>query len=85
MNALNIAEYMQSLGLQARTASAAMARSDAAVRAQALRSLARLLREHSGALQSDNARDLERAVAAGLSEPMVDRLKLTPKVIDTVA
>jgi len=28
MNALNIAEYMQTLGLQARAASAAMARAD---------------------------------------------------------
>ena len=85
MNALNIAEYMQALGLQARTASAVMARADAAVRARALRVLARLLREHTAALQSDNARDLERAVAAGLSEPMIDRLRLPPEVIDTVA
>ena len=47
--------------------------------------LARLLREHTAALQIDNALDLERAVAAGLAEPMVDRLKLTPKVLETCA
>ncbi len=85
MNALNVAEYMQTLGLQARQASAAMARADAATRNKALRALAELLRAHREALQADNAKDLGRATAAGLPAPMVDRLKLTPKIIDTVA
>jgi glutamate-5-semialdehyde dehydrogenase len=47
--------------------------------------LARLLREHTGALQTDNAKDLSRAQAAGLAEPMVDRLKLSPKTLETCA
>ncbi|MBS0465622.1 MAG: glutamate-5-semialdehyde dehydrogenase, partial [Proteobacteria bacterium] len=85
MNALNIAEYTQTLGLQAKTAAALMARAPAAIKNKALLALARLLRENVDALQVDNARDLERARAAGLAEPMVDRLKLTPKVIDTCA
>ena len=85
MNALNIAEYMQSLGLQAREASAAMARADAATRSRALRALALLLRDNVDALQADNANDLARASAAGLAAPMLDRLKLTPKIIETVA
>jgi len=85
MNALNVAEYMQTLGLNARQASARMAASEAASRNRALRSLARLLREQTQALQSDNAKDLERAVAAGLAAPMVDRLRLMPEVIETVA
>jgi glutamate-5-semialdehyde dehydrogenase len=33
----------------------------------------------------DNAKDLERAVAAGLAAPLVDRLRLTPKVLETCA
>ncbi|MCX8520524.1 MAG: glutamate-5-semialdehyde dehydrogenase, partial [Rhodoferax sp.] len=33
----------------------------------------------------ENAKDLERAVAAGLAVPMVDRLKLGPKVLETCA
>jgi glutamate-5-semialdehyde dehydrogenase len=37
------------------------------------------------ALQIDNAKDIERAIAAGLDAPMVDRLKLTPKVLETCA
>ena len=85
MNALNIAEYMQSVGLQARQASALMARADAATKARALRTLAALLRANVQSLQTDNAKDIERATANGLSAPMVDRLKLTPKVIETVA
>jgi glutamate-5-semialdehyde dehydrogenase len=85
MNALNVAEYMQTLGLQARQASAETARASAAVKNEALRELAALLRANVAALQSENAKDLERAAAAGLSAPMVDRLKLTPKIIETVA
>jgi glutamate-5-semialdehyde dehydrogenase len=85
MNALNIAEYMQTLGMQARAASARMASADAASKARVLRRLAALLRESRDSLAADNARDLERATAAGLSAPMVDRLKLTSRVIDTVA
>jgi glutamate-5-semialdehyde dehydrogenase len=85
MNALNIAEHMQTLGLQARQASALMARADSATRIKALRALAALLRANTVPLQTDNARDLERATAAGLPPPMVDRLKLTPKIIETVA
>jgi glutamate-5-semialdehyde dehydrogenase len=85
MNALNVAEYMQMLGAQARQAAARMAASDAASRNLALRHLAARLREQVQALQGENAKDLERAVAAGLSAPMVDRLRLTPQVIETVA
>ncbi|MGV3572588.1 MAG: glutamate-5-semialdehyde dehydrogenase [Ramlibacter sp.] len=85
MNALNIAELMHSLGLQAREASARMAAATAAEKAAALRHLAALLRGNVEGLQADNARDLERATAAGLAAPMVDRLRLTPKIIETLA
>ncbi len=85
MNAVNIAETMHSLGLQAREASARMASASAAEKANALRALAGLLRANVQALQADNAKDLERGTAAGLSAPMVDRLKLTPKIIETLA
>ncbi|HET6828043.1 MAG TPA: glutamate-5-semialdehyde dehydrogenase [Ramlibacter sp.] len=36
-------------------------------------------------LQAENAKDIARATAAGLAAPMVDRLKLTPKIIETLA
>jgi glutamate-5-semialdehyde dehydrogenase len=82
---LSVIEYTQTLGLQAKAASALMARAQAATKNIALRKLASLLRENVQALQVDNAKDIERAVAAGLAAPMVDRLKLTPKVIETCA
>ena len=85
MNALNTVEYMHHLGLQAKMASALMASASAATKNKALKALARLLRENVEPLQVDNAKDLERAVASGLSEPMVDRLRLTPKVLETCA
>jgi glutamate-5-semialdehyde dehydrogenase len=85
MNALNISEYTQTLGLQAKNASALMAAASTAVKNKALRRLASLLRENIQALQVDNAKDMERAVTAGLAAPMVDRLKLSPKVLETCA
>ena len=85
MNAFNVSEHMQALGLQAKAASALMARADAATKNKALRALARRLREAGPTLAIANEKDLTRATAAGLSAPLVDRLKLTPKVLATVA
>ena len=85
MNATNIPELMRTLGVQARAAASDMARAPAARKNAALRGLAALLRSHVDDLQQENAKDLERARASGLSEPMVDRLKLSPKVLETCA
>jgi len=85
MNALNIADYAQTLGMQAKVASALMAKAPTATKNIALRRLAALLRANAGSLGQDNARDIARAESLGLAAPMVDRLRLTPKVIDTVA
>jgi glutamate-5-semialdehyde dehydrogenase len=76
---------MLTIGFNAKQASTLSAKASAAAKNRALLVLARLLREHVEPLQVDNAQDLSRAQAAGLSEPMVDRLKLTPKVIETCA
>ena len=85
MNALNTVEYMHHLGVQAKAASSLMASASAATKNKALKALARLLRAHVEPLQIDNAKDLERAEANGLAAPMVDRLRLTPKVLETCA
>jgi glutamate-5-semialdehyde dehydrogenase len=85
MTTLHVADHMHALGAQAKAASALMAKAPAAVKNAALRRLADLLRDNTDALQIDNAKDIERAVAAGLEAPMVDRLKLTPKVLETCA
>ncbi len=85
MNASNTTELMHTLGQQALAASRLMAKASAAHKATALRRLAALLRESVQPLSVENAKDLERARTNGLAEPMVDRLKLTPKVIETCA
>ncbi|MFN5166656.1 MAG: glutamate-5-semialdehyde dehydrogenase, partial [Pseudomonadota bacterium] len=51
----------------------------------ALRALARRLREAAAPLAEANALDLAAARQAGLAEPLVDRLKLTPAIVATVA
>jgi glutamate-5-semialdehyde dehydrogenase len=85
MNALSTTELMNTLGQQAKAASALMAKAGAARKVAALKALAALLRANVAALQVENAKDLDRARAAGLAEPMVDRLKLGPRVIETCA
>ena len=85
MNALHIAEHMHLLGTQARAAAALMARATAADKRAALLRLAALLRQNQAPLQAENAKDLARARASGLSDPMVDRLKLTPVILETCA
>ena len=62
-----------------------MAKAPAAIKNKALKILAMLLRANVNALQIDNEKDIERAVVNGLAAPMVERLKLTPKVIETCA
>jgi len=81
----DLAAYMDRVGAAARVAATAMARAGSAAKDDALRRLAAALRTSLGPLQRANELDLAAARAAGLAEPMVDRLKLTAKVVDTVA
>ena len=81
----DIPAYMNGLGAAARAASTQMAKASTAAKNEALLRLAELLRADSADLQQANELDLQAARAAGLAEPMVDRLKLTAKVIATVA
>ena len=73
------------MGVAARAASTKMAAATSAAKNAALRSLARRLRDEQADLQLANARDVEAAQAAGLAEPLVDRLKLNAAILATVA
>ncbi|HWI10800.1 MAG TPA: glutamate-5-semialdehyde dehydrogenase [Burkholderiaceae bacterium] len=73
------------LGAAARAASARMAAAPTAAKNAALLALARRLRATPEALRAANALDIEAATSAGLAAPMIDRLKLTPGIIETVA
>lgn len=80
----DVAALMETLGKQARQAATQMAAASAAQKNAALHALADLLAEQGDFLQAANAQDVARAEAAGLSAPMVDRLRLTDKVIHTL-
>jgi glutamate-5-semialdehyde dehydrogenase len=80
-----LAGLMAGMGSKAKAASAQTARAPAAIKNRALLTLAGLLRQNVAPLQAANQRDLERAAAAGLAGPMLDRLKLGAKDIATVA
>jgi glutamate-5-semialdehyde dehydrogenase len=85
MDPNDVTPYMAHVGAAARRAATAMAAASTAARDQALRVLARRLREAGAGLAEANARDLAAAQSAGLAPAMVDRLRLTPQVIATLA
>ncbi len=78
-------QLMNAMGSKAKTASAQIARAPAAIKNRALLSLAALLRHNLTALQSANQRDLDRAAAGGLAGPLLARLQLSAKDLETVA
>ncbi len=85
LGAASLQELMNRLGAQAKAASAGMAKASTAAKNQALMGLAAALRAQVPALLAANARDVERAAASGLAGPLLDRLKLSPQILDTVA
>ncbi len=85
MTANDLTATMAHVGAAARAASHQMARASASAKDHALRALADLLRRDVADLQRANALDIAAAQAAGLAEPLVDRLRLSDKVIATVA
>jgi len=85
MTPTDIPTYMAHVGAAARHAGEAMARAPVASRNAALTVLARLLRAESAGLQHANQLDVSAAESAGLAAPLVDRLRLTPAIIETVA
>ena len=73
------------IGAAARAASARMAAASTAAKNAALLALARRLRGHPDTLTAANVVDVTAAQAAGLAAPLVDRLKLTPAILETLA
>jgi glutamate-5-semialdehyde dehydrogenase len=76
---------MTEMGRAARIASAHMAKASAAKKNKALKVLAALLRSHVDALKPANELDLARARHAGMAAPLVDRLRLDQKTLETCA
>ena len=85
MTPTDIPAYMADVGAAARAAAIHMAAATTAAKNAALRALARRLGAAVSDLQAANQLDLQAAGSAGLAGPLVDRLKLTPAAIATVA
>jgi glutamate-5-semialdehyde dehydrogenase len=85
MTSTDLQATIAHMGAAARAASGPMAAASTASKNGALLALARLLRDGQPALATANALDVNAAQAAGLAAPLVDRLKLTAKIIETVA
>ena len=77
--------YVDDLGRRARAAGRDIARSSTDARNRALTATAAAIRREAAALASANRLDLEAARAAGHDQAFVDRLALTPRVIQTMA
>jgi glutamate-5-semialdehyde dehydrogenase len=85
MEITDIPRYMAHAGAAARAAAASMAKASTAQKNAALHALARELTHRQDTLAEANQRDLDEALRRGLSAPMVDRLRLTPRVVATMA
>jgi glutamate-5-semialdehyde dehydrogenase len=81
----SVEAVMNRLGQSARRAATVMAAASTAAKNDALLALAGQVRQHAGELKARNEQDVAAAQANGLAEPMVDRLRLTDKVIETMA
>ena len=85
MTSTDLQATIAHMGAAARAASGPMAAAGTAAKNAALLALARLLRDSQPQLEAANALDVNAAQAAGLAAPLVDRLKLGTKIIETVA
>ncbi|MDR2838992.1 MAG: glutamate-5-semialdehyde dehydrogenase [Azonexus sp.] len=82
---MDIKNYMQTLGRQARAASRHLASATTAEKNAALLHLAAAIRRDKAALLAANAEDLAAARANGLEAAMLDRLTLTDKGVESMA
>jgi glutamate-5-semialdehyde dehydrogenase len=81
---MDVNQYMQTLGLQARTAATAMARASTNDKNRALLFIAAAIEENRAALKAANAEDMDNGRARGLDAALLDRLELTDGRINSM-
>jgi glutamate-5-semialdehyde dehydrogenase len=74
---MDIQDYMQQIGQQARAASRAMMRVDSGSKNRALELIRDILQERAASIYSANQQDMEKGREKGLSDALLDRLELT--------
>ena len=82
---MDACEYVAELARSASAAAGELAAADGAVRNAALCAAAVALRSRAADLQAANEKDLARSGELGLSQAMVDRLRLTDERIEKMA
>lgn len=85
MSIMDIKNYMQTVGINARAASRLMAAADTNTKNQALIHIASAILREKSVLIAANQQDLTAARANGLDDAMLDRLTLSEKSISTMA
>src|SRR5690606_11589626 len=81
----DLAAYCQDVARRAKAASALVATTGAGVKIKWLRRSAALLRENVAAIEQANAKDLDAAPGYGLTAAAIDRLRLTPDRLESIA
>ncbi|MCG8325384.1 MAG: glutamate-5-semialdehyde dehydrogenase [Thiotrichales bacterium] len=82
---MNIHEYMQTLGKNARAAARVMASADSAIKDQALQHIADNILASQDQLMSANREDMSAGSGQQLDSALLDRLELTPARIEAMA
>ncbi|MDP3088313.1 MAG: glutamate-5-semialdehyde dehydrogenase [Methylotenera sp.] len=82
---MDIKNYMQQMGVEARKASRLMASADTNIKNIALTHIAKAILREKNALLAANRLDLSAARTSGLDDAMLDRLTITEKSINTMA
>ncbi|EFL51335.1 gamma-glutamyl phosphate reductase [Solidesulfovibrio fructosivorans JJ]] len=82
---MSVATDMEQMAVRARDASRLLAGASGAAKDTFLAALADLLATRREAVMAANARDVEAAKAAGMDAPRVNRLTLTPAIMDAMA
>ncbi|MBI3433209.1 MAG: glutamate-5-semialdehyde dehydrogenase [Hydrogenophilales bacterium] len=82
---MDVKQYMQTVGKQAREASRAIARADTNQKNRALLAMAAAIRRDAAKLLEANARDMEHARASGLDAALLDRLQINDKAVAGMA
>jgi glutamate-5-semialdehyde dehydrogenase len=82
---LRISEVLELIGQRAAAASRILAQTTTAKKDEALRAIARRIEQEMPAILAANEEDLRAGTQSGISSAMLDRARLDPKRIQTIA
>ena len=82
---MDVKQYMQTVGSQARAASRIVARADTNAKNKALLAMADAILRDQAKLLAANAKDMDAARASGLDAALLDRLQINAKGVAGMA